>query len=292
MRRLLLGPLVILALSACGDDGSDSRASTYGPEEGAEASLAGAAERMADERAKFSLAASIEAEGVDEAVDLTASGTVDFGGDRSRMELDFGEILELGGSGSASDWRGEAIYQGDTIFIRMPGLTKALPERVEWLEVDSATLAEQGGTQFNAPDPVEFVGFVAALGEDAEELGEEEVRGTDTSHYRGTVAVADLPRVARAEDRAQVASYARRLRTAGLERFPLDVWIDEDGLIRRLRVEYEDLSTGATAMSLSTSVDFYDFGVEAKIEPPPRAEVTPFGELIGRGAEETKHSEE
>jgi hypothetical protein len=292
MRRLLLAPLLALALAGCGDDGDDTRATGAGPAEGDDASLADAPERMSRERASFSLAATLEAEGLDDPVDLGAEGVVDFPADRSRMELDFAEILELGGAGSASDWRGEAVYQGDVIFIRLPGLTKALPERVDWLEVDAGTLAEQGGTQFNAPDPVEFVGFVEALGEDVEKLGEEDVRGTETDHYRGTVAVADLPRAARAEDRAQLAAYARRIRTGGLESFPLDVWIDDEGRIRRLRVEYDGLSTGAASVSLATSVEFYDFGVDATIEPPPRAKVTPFGELIGRGAEETKHSEE
>jgi hypothetical protein len=293
MRRSVPLAVCVVALCACSGDGEEPRGpATPASEDDGEPSLVGATERMAVERANFSLAATIEAEGLEEPVDLTANGITDLRADRSRMRLDFSEILELGGAGEKQDWRGEAIYVGETIYIRMPGLTKALPEPVRWLEVDAKTLAEQGGAQFNAPDPAEFVAFVDAVAEDAQVVGSEEVRNTDTTHYRGTVDLAKLPKVARPRDRAELESYARRLRAAGLESFPLDVWVGDDGVIRRLRTEYEGITTGGPEISLVTSVEFYDFGVETAIEPPPRDEVTPFGDLIGRGAEETKHSEE
>ena len=290
MRRLAPLLLCTLALTGCAGDGGEERGSeTFGPESD-DASLAGVAGRMLEERASFSLGATIE--GLGEPVDIAASGTVDFRADRTRMELDFSEIAKAGGAaGAAEDWRGEAVYDRDRIFIRIPGLTNALPERVDWLLVDADTLAEQAGPQFNAPDPGEFVAFVDAIADDAEMVGEEEVRDTETTHYRGTVDVNELPAVARPRDRAQLEAYARRLETGGVASFPLDVWVDEDGLVRRLQSEYDGFRTAGPELSIVTTVEFYDFGVETKIAPPPRSRVTPLDELIGRGAEETQHTE-
>ena len=290
MRRLASLSVCALTLAACSGDGETPQESaTFGADD-EEPSLVGVANRTLAERATFSLDATIE--GLGEPIDLTASGTADFRRDRSRMELDFSEIAQAGGAATAAaDWRGEAVYVSDRVFVRIRGLTKALPERVDWLLVDADTLAEQAGPQFNAPDPGEFVAFVDAIADDAEIVGEEEVANAETTHFRGTVAVDELPAVARPDDRAQLASYARRLKTAGIERFPLDVWVDDAGLVRRLRTEYEGYRTGGPELTLLTTVELHDFGVSARIEPPPRRRVTPLEELIGRGAEETEHTE-
>jgi hypothetical protein len=196
MRRVAPLVLCVLVLGACaGDDDSErSPASSVGAAttsaESPEATLASAVDRVQSETATFELDASIASAGG--SVDVTGEGTVDFEADRSRTTLDMSELLALGGQGSPADWRGEAINIGDVIYMRLPGLTKALPQEVEWLKVDAGTLAEQGGTQFNAPDPGQFVTFATAMAEGADEVGSEEIRGSDTTHYRGTVAVEDI----------------------------------------------------------------------------------------------------
>lgn len=291
MRRLAPLALCAVALAAC-SGGGEERGSATLTGGGDEPSLAGAVERMTAERANFSLDAVLEGESVGDGVELSAVGTTDLRADRSSMELDFSQLAEAGGAQTdPDDWRGQAVYDRDTVFIRLPGLTKALPEAVEWLSVDPGALAEQGGPQFSAPDPREFVMFVDAIAADAEAVGEEEVRNARTTHFRGTVEVEELSEWARPGDRAQMESYASRLRAAGLQTFPLDVWLGEDGVIRRLRSTYNGFSTGATKLSITTTVEFYDFGTEKAILRPRPSEVTPLDELIGRGAAETEHTE-
>jgi hypothetical protein len=58
-----------------------------------------------------------------------------------------------------------------------------------------------------------------------------------------------------------------------------------------MRSQYDGVRSAGSEFSLVTSVDFFEFGVEANIEPPPRSDVTAFEDVIGRGAEETQHSE-
>jgi len=78
-----------------------------------------------------------------------------------------------------------------------------------------------------------------------ERVGEEDVRGATTVHYRLTVD-------------CDAARLDCRTTT------PVGVWIGEDGVVRR--IELEDDEGRAT-------FEFFDFGAEVEIEPPPAADV-------------------
>jgi len=295
MRRLLLALFLagcFLGAAACGgnDEGGAVATSTGAEAEDGAGPGTAVEDTVAAGTARFEIVATIETGGKE--LDLDAKGETNLGEDRTRMDIDFSALAEVAGGGEAADpalYRGEAIYDGEVLYIRLPALTAALPEEVDWLRVDASTLAEQAGQQFNAPDPTEFIRFVDAM-KDAEEVGEEEIRGDQTTHFRGTVAVSDLAAAATEEDRAEATSFAERLEAAGVESFPLDLWLDEENRVRQLRVEYEAQQEG-TEVRLLTVVELFDYGEEADIEPPPANEVTNFDDIAGRGAEETEHSE-
>ncbi len=284
MRVSLAAALATLLVAGCGGGGGPAP----------EAAVAEAATKTT-EAGSGRIAITAETEVPDRGtLTFDGEGVFDYENRRGHMTLDLSSLV---GGGDPSTGHADFVFDELVMYMRFPALTRALGTRKPWIKVDLEAAARQEGmdvtqfTQFNQ-DPTQSIQYLRAASTEIDEVGKERVRGVETTHYRGTVDVDDLVEVARPRDRAQLESYARRLRTAGLDRFPLDVWIDEDGLIRRLRVEYENLSTGAAAISLSTTVEFYDFGVDATIEAPPRNQVTPFGDLIGRGAEETKHSEE
>lgn len=79
-------------------------------------------------------------------------------------------------------------------------------------------------------------------------MGREEVRGTETTHYRGVVNLGEM---------GAPPEY---------DRFPLEVWIDDSGRTRR----YSQQQLG----SESTVVwEFYDFGISVDLVPPPPEKV-------------------
>ena len=292
------GALAVLAAAAslaagCGGDGGGPAAAREGAD-AEEASLAGAVEATTGRgSAKLDFVATLEGPGFDEGVELRAVGEIDFARDRSEMTLDFTELAAAQG-GSVTDaraWRGGAIYDGDVVYVRMPTLTQALPDEIEWLRADTRALAEQGGAGFNAPDPDQFVRFVDAIRANAEVVGEEGVRGDETTHLRGTVSLATLADVADTRDRQTFASYANRLEAMGLDTFPLDVWIDGDSVIRRIESEYGNLRSGGTELTVTSRLELYDFGADVEIQPPPPGDVTDLADVIGRSAEETEHTE-
>jgi hypothetical protein len=62
---------------------------------------------------------------------------------------------------------------------------------------------------------------------------------------------------------------------------PADVWVDSDGLARRIQLKL-DLGTmagtggGSDLPVMTISIDLYDFGVPVHVEAPPADQVTEF----------------
>ena len=125
------------------------------------------------------------------------------------------------------------------------------------------------------PTPEEYLEYLRESGGEPELLGEEDVRGVTTTRYRATL---DEKQVLRAQLEAEgwkVANIERYLETMVRTEQELDLWVDAAGLARRV-VKTTDsegvVPPGMTHRSVTTT-EYFDFGVEAEIEPPPVAEV-------------------
>jgi hypothetical protein len=87
-----------------------------------------------------------------------------------------------------------------------------------------------------------------------ERIGEENVRGSATVQYRVTIPCSE-------EGTLDCEGTA-----------PVDLWIDDDGLIRRIRAEDP---------SAEWAYEFFDYGADIVIEPPPAADVIEETDLPG-----------
>jgi hypothetical protein len=89
-----------------------------------------------------------------------------------------------------------------------------------------------------------------------------------------SVALKHIP----ADLQAGLESGIEQVRTIGIEPlFSTDVWVGvDDGLIHRVRYEFEDIPVGVSQMAIT--YDFHDFGVEVDPELPDPAEVLVIGD--------------
>ena len=110
-------------------------------------------------------------------------------------------------------------------------------------------------------------------------LCEQPLRGVETEHYRVVVdfekALGEVPESLREQLGDSFAQF-------GLDTLPMDVWIDAQDRLRRMRFEmggdaFEDLGSGAVSMTM----DLYDFSVEVEVEAPPAEDTVDFMELLG-----------
>lgn len=262
----------------------------------AEASLARAPEATAAAgSAAVELATTVTVDGVGEPLDFRGEGTLDLEEELSRVELDMSEMASYRTETPADPdlWRGTVIYTGEGTLMKLPAFNSLTPEPEKWIRWTGDALVREGGVQFSAPGPIEFFAFARALRDDVEVVGTEDVGGTETTHLRGEVAVEDLPTASTEAGFREAQAYAGRLQAAGLETIELDVWLDAEDRIRRLEATYDDMNvSGAETADVVTTLLLTDFGGASAIEMPPSHEIIDIGDVIGRGPEETEHSEE
>jgi len=162
-------------------------------------------------------------------------------------------------------WPGDAvpmvvIGDGAATYVR----SAAWPVEQPWTQLAADDAAAQGGLgSADLGSRLELLaGGVTAL----EEVGEEEVRGVPSVHYRVTV---DLPRAAEAAPEDQRAILTDLAEQGGITELPFDLWVGE-GLVRRMSyrldlpraAEGESATAGlAGGASIVTIVEYFDFGV-------------------------------
>jgi hypothetical protein len=196
----------------------------------------------------------------------TAVGEAEAGGKRSHMTLDLSKLgALLGGAGRPADFKGDVVVdstKAPVVYIRLPFLQHSVGARKPWVRVTAAAGTTAAGinlSQLGAGDPGQQRTLLGAVAGKPTEVGEDEVRGVTTTHYRATLALAKLP----ADTRRQL----RKL--VGASTLPVDVWIDGDGLVRRLAVVY---GRGLTSTRIVS--EYYDFGAAVRVTVPPAAKTT------------------
>jgi hypothetical protein len=113
------------------------------------------------------------------------------------------------------------------------------------LKMDTGGLRDQAGG-----NPARETAFLAAA-DDVRRAGPEKVDGVATTHYTGTANLDDLRSAPRGKEKNGLLRYDR----LGVDKLTLDVWIDGDDHVKRLRTQ----GMGRHG-ELDTTVTFLDFG--------------------------------
>jgi hypothetical protein len=183
----------------------------------------------------------------------------------------------------SSDLRGRegrTIRIGEITYSEIPG------EDSRWLRWDDAETeelvaqsgevkGEDGCTSYTGfvwagvpePTPDEFLTYLRGVAPDPVHVGEERVRGEPTTRFRTELDVRaatrrDLEASGWADENIEKA-----LDGLATEVAAIDVWIDDEGLVRRVVWRTSDTFEGGRHDSVTTT-EFYDFGVPVAIEPP------------------------
>jgi hypothetical protein len=288
MRRfgaLLVLLLAALALAACGggsgSDASDEPATTAAAETSV---LAAAAESAADSgSSKLSLTLTTQIPEQEAPVAITGEGEFDYEARVGRFTYDFSDLLGSLGS-DAESGSAEIIIDGNVFYMNFPLLSGLVPGAKDWIKFDLATLGEQQGIdlsqfgQVGQSDPAATLDYLRATA-NVEEAGTEEIRGVETTHYTGVVDLDKTVQLAPADSRDEVQATIDQLEEQiGTSELPVEVWIDPDGLPARLRYEVSVSADGSDTTTVVV-MDFFDWGADVVVEPPPADEVTDIAEL-------------
>jgi hypothetical protein len=195
------------------------------------------------------------------ATTLRGEGTTDFRRRRGELTLHLGDL----GQGDIL-----AVFDKDVVYEKLPAAGTDRP----WIKLDLARLLGGGLDPINGNDPGQTLRLLHGLS-GVREVGRDTVRGAATRHYRATL---DLARVADQLAPGARTTYLRLLRAQGSSRRPAELWIDERGLLRRLRYTSSGNGAAGTAKVTSTiTTEYYDFGVPVRVRIPPADQVRDVG---------------
>jgi hypothetical protein len=268
MRRAsaLAVPLLaaVLALTACGG-GSVS------PE-----SVAKAATKTAKVKS-YRVTATTKLKIQKKDVTFVAKGAFDPKARRGRMNVDMSQLNLLQGPEGSPYNYGYALFvlDGSDLYMRIPFLRLTYRNLKPWLKVDLDRLsAAQGADSFlqygAGGDPTRVLQSLGGLGKLHKE-GTETVRGVSTTHYSGTI---NLKRARGGE---------QLFRLTGQRKLPVEVWIDDDGLVRRERWTQKQ-QIGNNRTDVQIEMELYDFGAPVVAQVPAARDVT---DLTGAGGSQS-----
>jgi hypothetical protein len=214
----------------------------------------------------------------DSALEITSTGGFD--GTRMTMEVDFGAAL-AGALGSTDaplpdgiDEPMRLVADGSTIYLRVPVLDAPL-DTPGWLSATAEDLGAAGGPLGFAggvTDPSQLLDTLRSVAGDVEEVGSDDVRGVATTHYRAALdlarALAQLP-----DGGSPLLEHQLEDLGTELDDVPVDLWVDADGLARRLVLEVGDLG--------ALTVELFDYGEPVEIDVPAPEETTPITDVLG-----------
>ncbi len=152
-----------------------------------------------------------------------------------------------------------------------------------WLETaveDAASMTGQFGVD-SPESPTDLLQVLTDLDASVTEVGRESVRGVETTHYR---IVIDLETAAESLPDEERAELEAELPGGITGELPVEVWMDDNDLLRRLLVDLDADSMGFEADaddfgSASLEFEIFDVGEPVAIEAPPADEVVSADEL-------------
>ena len=218
---------------------------------------------------------------------FSADGVSDLTSHSADMTMDLSSVASLAGqaAGSPDQWKAHVILDGSgaspVLYLRLPALDQYLNGKT-WVKADLASLAQQSGVNLQQlfqeaanQDPTKALQMLQSIG-NVTKVGTATIDGVNTTEYSGTIDVKKVaallgPAESKALDQAKITS------------IPVDVWIGDDGLVRRV---HENFTYPANGVQTTTdlTVDLSGFGTKVTVTPPPADQTADISALKGIGA--------
>lgn len=170
---------------------------------------------------------------------------------------------------------------GDTVYMKFPFFTAFLGAETEWISLPAEE--GEGMTDDMSPaspsDPGDFLESFSDVEGSVEELGTEDIRGTETTHYRLTVDESWQDELSE-EELAELEAQGPLPDTS----FPIDLWVDGEGLVHRMMMEMDAEEFSGEDQDfegMTMTFDFFDYGESVTIEAPPADQVTDMSDFEG-----------
>ncbi|HEX6421622.1 MAG TPA: hypothetical protein VFZ77_24170 [Acidimicrobiales bacterium] len=195
------------------------------------------------------------------------------GGARAQASSDLSQVaaaLDAAGRRLDGDWTQPTgvVVDGGTVYSQLGPMAEALGRAPDdWVSAPLPDVAGSGAVADNdtlalALDPLGSLDLLLRPVVEIGSVGRDDVGGTAAEHLR-----ASLDLTGGEGGPPAPGSFEGRLLAAGLDRLPVDVWVDAAGAVRRFELTVDG------AGSLTTRFDAYDLGADVEVEVPDPEDV-------------------
>ena len=298
--------LAVSALLLIGCGGAESSSNVTGESISLER-LAQSASTSADATSgRFAFDVLVTFPDADEPFGLSGEGAFDAASERSSFSVDMSSLAKLLGglfAGLAgpnardvpdfddpAGWQVDVIQDGDVGYLRLPALDGRLPDGKSWVRATKGMKSGgvgfdfEGFDRFAKSDPRELLDSVRAVSGSIETVATEELRGVETTHHRAVVDPAKLDKLAEKEPMGSTSDSLVDSITSqsGLSEIPVDIWIDANGLVRKLSMDFTATEAGTSQSgAVSMTFELWDYNEPVEIPLPPASQVADASSLRG-----------
>ncbi|MBO1338034.1 hypothetical protein [Streptomyces sp. VRA16 Mangrove soil] len=144
----------------------------------------------------------------------------------------------------------------------------------KWVRVDTAGLNDGNLVTGGATDPLAAAELLRGARE-VTYVGESDVAGVPTRHYKGRIDLGVAAKAATAGNQKALAAAAKGF---GSSPVPFDVYLDDEGLIRKIthRFRFAEKPAGATKkrnVDVASTTLLFGFGKPAEVRLPDKRDV-------------------
>jgi hypothetical protein len=246
--------------------------------------LAAAVAKAKAETTRIAITTTMQAPGM--SVSFTQTGEFDFAHSRGLISMQAPMSMT-------------AVFVPPRVYIKLPAASgPALPKGKSWLAIPTGTLGGDavglGGpfSPFGVSNPADLLASLMAISGSERNLGAAIIRGVPVTGFQVNIDPAKAAARVPDWERASFQQFAKSL---GSGTIPVDVWVDGQNQVRRVRLslsapEGADLIGAPGKTKLVVSTDYYDIGVPVNVSAPPAAEVASLSQLGMNGKSGTSAS--
>jgi hypothetical protein len=227
-----------------------------------------------------------------QAITATGNGTFDIKDKAGSFSL----AMDLGSSPQVQQVLGGSTLRIDEI-LKWPVIYMKLPAAIAsqlggsskpWIKIDITKAAAAAGvpglssltSNPASSDPSQMLQYLRAVSGDISNEGKAQVGGLDTTHYTASIDLNKvpnaLPAASRAAGRQSVQALTKML---GKSTLPVEVWIDGQHLVRRMKMSF-DSSTQGQSVKIGMTLDIPEYGPQPPPTLPPADQVNDASSLI------------
>lgn len=220
-------------------------------------------------------------------VKLTADGSFSPSSKAASMTM----TMQLPSSLMSQTLQMQFVMDAGTVYVKLPAsLAGRIPGAKPWLSMNLAQIGKLSkvpglGSMMGSSSPLtnsgQYLDFLkAAAAGSVTDVGTQTIGGVQTTHYQAKIDVAKLPGAVPSADRAAVQKLVTTLEQhSTIADMPVDVWIDQGNLVRRLQLTFSQNVAGKS-VAVKIVENFTDYGAQPAPTVPSAGQTTDLLSLL------------